>query len=186
MGVAVQQALGIGLGFNFDHMRTLEADEKPSIRRLQARAAKSAIRRVQELYDADAASKELDNIDDPEERDRRAKALREKTAIEIKYLANRLTDLVPTSYSGEFDDSERIDQFRDRRYKRTSSHEYTIDSLVDAVPFTGHSRKKSRDGQDKESKHRDPEEFDKEFMEEYLKHLDNRDPDDCDDSMILS
>ena len=170
-------------------MRPLEPDEKPSIRRLQARAAKSAIRRAQELYDADAAQKELDNIEDPGERDRMAKVLREKTATEIKYLAKRLADLVPTSYSGEFDDFG-IDQFRDSRYKRTSSHEYTIDSLVDPVSFTGMKIPRTKslvDGPDNDSKYNDStKEFDKEFMEAYLEHLENGDPDDFDEPKFLA
>ena len=191
MGVAVQQALGIGLGFNFDHSRPLEPDEKPSIRRLQARAAKSAIRRVQELYDAESASEILDQIEDPDERDRMAKALREKNEIDIKYLANRLTELVPTSYSGEFDDFGKIEQFRDtRRYKRTSSHEYTVENLVDTESLTGVKIPTNADirvdGSDKVSSNTPIEEFDDEFLESFLEHHENNDSDDSDESMVLA
>ena len=167
-------------------MRPLGPDEKPSIRRLQARAAKSAIRRVQQLHDADAARKELDRIKDPVERDRRAKAHREQNAMEIKYLAKRLTDLVPTSHSAEFDDFGRIDQLRDRRYKRTSSHEYTIERLVDDASLLGVKRNRD-DWEDGDSQKGDPvQEFDKNFTEAYLEHLENRYPDDDDESIVLA
>ncbi|CAJ1930277.1 unnamed protein product [Cylindrotheca closterium] len=187
LGVAVQQALGIGLGFNFDHSRPLEPGEKPSIRRLQARAAKSAVRRVQELYNAEAASEKLDQIEDPDERDRMAKAFREKTEIDIKYLANRLTELIPNSYSGEFDDFGEIEQFRDtRRYKRASSHEYTFENLVDTESLVGFKTPTSADirvdGSEKDSSSRNPI---KEF-ESSLDHLENKDSDDSDESMILA
>ena len=64
MGVTVQQTFGIRLGFNFDYDMPLEPGERPTLRRLQARAVKSAIRRVKELYDAEEAAVTLDKIED--------------------------------------------------------------------------------------------------------------------------
>jgi hypothetical protein len=125
--VAIQQNFGIGLGFNFDHMSKLEEGETPSVRRLQARAAKSAIRRVQELYDPEAAKKELDRILDPVQRNQKAAELREQTEVEIKYLAKRLSELVPTGTSQEFEKKSYIQQFRQTGFKKKSSHEYTLD-----------------------------------------------------------
>lgn len=174
-------------------MRPLEPDEKPSVRRLQARAAKSAIRRVQEIYDAQSAREKLDRIEDPDERNRMARALREETEIEIKYLANRLTELVPNSYSSEFDDGLlEVQQLRDtRRYKRTSSHEFTIDSLEDTATALKGVKIPNFDSRvdelDKSSSNSDLiKEFDDDFLESYLEHLENKDSDDSDESMVLA
>ena len=138
LGVAVQQTLGSGLGFNFDHDTPLKKGQTPSLRRLQARAAKSAIRRVQELYDADAAAKELAAIADPKERQARALKLRQETQQEIETLAQRLTDLVPSDNGPS---TEFKDRFLMQRYKRTqaanfvrvSSHEFRALDPIDAV-----------------------------------------------------
>lgn len=174
-------------------MRPLEPDEKPSVRRLQARAAKSAIRRVQEIYDVQSAREKLDRIEDPDERNRMARAVREETEIEVKYLANRLTKLVPNTYSSEFDDGLlEVQQLRDTRsYKRTSSHEFTIDSLEDTAAASKGVKIPSFDSRvdelDKSSSNRDLiKEFDDDFLESYLEHLQNKDSDDSDESMVLA
>lgn len=127
MGVAVQQTFGVGLGYNFDHMENLKEGEHPSLRRLQARAAKSAIRRVQELYDSEAATKELNNISDPDERGKKALDMRKRTDEEIQHLAKRLTELVPRGMSGEVAETTRIQQFRQKsKFVKSSSHEYVM------------------------------------------------------------
>jgi len=98
LGVAVWKALGIGLGFNFDHMGELEDGEDPSPRRLQARAAKSAVRRYNELYAEEQALIRKNESLDPEERDEsELAATKQRFDDEIRYLAGRLTELVPTS-----------------------------------------------------------------------------------------
>jgi hypothetical protein len=127
LGVAVQQTFGVGLGYNFNHMGNLEEGEQPSLRRLQARAAKSAIRRVQELYNSEAATKELNSISDPDERGKKALDMRKRTDEEIQHLAKRLTELVPSGMSGEFEDTTRIQQLRQKsNFVKTSSHEYVL------------------------------------------------------------
>jgi hypothetical protein len=96
LGVAVQQTFGIGLGFKFDHTAPLKEGQRPSPRRLQARAAKSAIRRVQELYDAQQENEEeSDRLHDEAKTKRRQEEIEE----EKKLLARRLTDLIPVGRS---------------------------------------------------------------------------------------
>jgi hypothetical protein len=134
MGIAIQQTFGIGLGYNFEHTKKLEGNEKPSLRRLQARAAKSAIRRVQELYDPEGARKELEKISDPKKRDKRAKELRDNPEKEVKSIAKRLGDLVPTGLSKDFDKGTHIQQYRQKQFVKTSSHEYImLDPIEDAA-----------------------------------------------------
>jgi hypothetical protein len=123
LGVAVQQTLGIGHGYNFDHTRKLEKDEQPTIRRLQARTAKSAIKRVQQIYDAEGAMDELDGISDSKERDKKALELRKRADDEIKFLAKRLSELVPRGLSDDFKETSRVQQFKQSNYVKTSSHE---------------------------------------------------------------
>lgn len=95
LGVAIQQTFGIGLSFAFDHTSPLKKGQEPSPRRLQARAAKSAIRRVQELYDAEREyEKEPNNLSD-DERERR----RGEIEAEILHLAKRLSELIPLGRS---------------------------------------------------------------------------------------
>ena len=74
----------------------LKQSELPPTLRLQARAAKSAIKRAQEIYDALGAREELGKIEDSGERDRRAAELREKADRAIQRIAKRLTELIPT------------------------------------------------------------------------------------------
>jgi hypothetical protein len=133
LGVAVQQTFGIGLGYNFDHMRKLKDGEEPSLRKLQARAAKSAIQRVQQLYDAETAMKELEGISDPKEREKKALELRKRTDDEIQCLTKKLTELVPTGLSEEFESKTRMQQYRQRNFKKTSSNEYVLVDPLDPL-----------------------------------------------------
>lgn len=95
LGVAVQQTFGIGLGYQFDHTSDLKDGERPSARRLQARAAKSAIKRAQEIFDAQAVEEELDSLSNTEERDLK-KESRRATEAELSYIASALADLIST------------------------------------------------------------------------------------------
>lgn len=101
LGVAIYKAFGIGIGYNFDHMSELQEGEEPSARRLQARAAKSALRRYNELNDAEQALiAKIDKLEDREEKDRHQKLLdKSKKAFdeEIEYLAGKLKELIPTT-----------------------------------------------------------------------------------------
>jgi hypothetical protein len=133
LGVAVYRTLGIGLGFNYDHMSALNSTETPSIRRLQARAAKSAIRRVNELYNANAAQRILGQITDPVERTKRAIAMRQEAEMEVQQLANRLADLIPID-SDLSASSLQIEQYNSGSYMHTSKHQYTLPSLQTESP----------------------------------------------------
>ena len=136
--MAVYKSLGIGLGFNFDHMSKPKEGEVPSTRRLQARAAKSAIRRAQEIYDPRVAEEKLAGISDPDERNQKAKELRRNAELEIQFLAKRLSELIPTDLSL---DDQRVQQFEVRSYTRTSTNEYVVQSptINDLLEKTGAS-----------------------------------------------
>jgi hypothetical protein len=103
LGVAVQQTFGIGLGYADGHMDPLSPKEQPSSRRLQARAAKSAIRRVQEIYDA-ALEEDFDSISDVTGHEARKAEIREREHAEIEFLTEQLVELVPQEDEGDFDD----------------------------------------------------------------------------------
>jgi hypothetical protein len=106
----------------------LEEDEQPTTRRLQARAAKSAIRRVQDIYDADKARAELATISDPVQRDKRALELQQLPADEIKQLADRLSKLIPTDCSMDRSKTASTQLYDARSFKRTSANNYVMSS----------------------------------------------------------
>lgn len=103
LGVAIQQTFGIGLGFADGHMEPLPTDSDPSPRRLQARAAKSAILRLQEIYDT-AMKIDLDSITNYNERERVKIELRRREEAEKLYLARQMTELIPLEDDGDYDD----------------------------------------------------------------------------------
>jgi hypothetical protein len=174
LGVAVQQTFGIGLGYNFDHFSELKPGEAPSTRRLQARAAKSAIRRAQEIYDSEKVQQELDSIVDPEERERKRAEIRRDSENEIQYLAKRLSDLVPTDFSMDPSRQTQVKQFVQQRrdYKRTSDHE-----IVMGPPTDKSDSLDSLLGRDRSDPLRDEE-----FLEAWLKR---QAQDDEDESVAL-
>jgi len=99
LGIAVQQTLGIGLSYDYDHGTKLKKGENPSIHRLRARAAKSAVTRYNQIKrDMDDANSTRD------ERDTKTTFTAEgsKVAVdagrrEIHYIANELLTLIPTN-----------------------------------------------------------------------------------------
>lgn len=109
-------------------MSKMKDSEKPSTRRLQARAAKSAIKRVQEIYDAESVNAELDKIPDPRERNKKAAELRRAAEEEIKLLAQRLSELVPTDLCLDTGESTKIEQYDSSSFHRTSKNEYVMPS----------------------------------------------------------
>lgn len=176
LGIALQQALGIGLGFNFDHMN--KDSEIPLTRRLQARAAKSAIKRVQELYDADKASKELDSITDPLQREIRASELRKTVDNEVAFLAERLSNLIPTDLSLPFPSDAKLYQFNNMdMYQRTSDNEFVLSTPFERSPTIENLRKSIRERSFQDvPDYLDPwanessDKTDDEFIKEWLKH----------------
>ena len=102
--------------------------ELPSTRRLQARAAKSAIKRVQEIYDTESATAELDKIADPLDRDKRATELRRAADEEIKLLAQRFSELIPTDLCLDTGGGTKIEQYDSSSFIRTSANEYVMPS----------------------------------------------------------
>jgi hypothetical protein len=137
LGVAVYRTLGIGLGFETDHMRKLNETEVPSIRRLQSRAAKSAIKRVNELYrNATTIKSASDQIADPVERQKQATIVQQDIDAEIQSLADRLANLVPNDLSSEEPDVP-IEQFvlgTPKRKAGTNQYSYIIPSLQSHSP----------------------------------------------------
>lgn len=172
LGVGIQQAFGIGLGYQFDHMSKLKDGERPSARRLQARAAKSAIRRAQQIYDAQAARDELDSIDNVEERELKKAELRRAMEAEMAYLASQLSELIPTGLLLENKDRQtKIQPFK--RYKKMSSHEIIVEG--DASSSLESLFGKTNDDEDQ---------TDEEFVEAWMKRLQSS-IDDEDDSTVL-
>lgn len=175
-------------------MRTLGNNEKPSTRRLQARAAKSAIKKAQDLYDASSAAKaELDGIADPTERNRRARELREQVEVEMKYMAQRLAELIPTGPSPEFKSSRDIQQLKQTNFKRTGSNEYVAETPI-ANDFDGENFLRDYMKETSGEAHSDtiddgaPQRGESdEFVEAYLEHLENgKDDDDGDEGTVLA
>ena len=101
LGVAVQQTLGIGFSFDYDHTTPLKPGEQPSIYRLRARAAKSAVRRVNELFDPQRADEILEDIPDKIERSKKALELRQEAQTEIDLLKQQLLELIPSNAPAE-------------------------------------------------------------------------------------
>ena len=127
--------LGIGLGFEFDHMSYLNATQTPSARRLQARAAKSAVRRAQVIRsNFTRAREELDSIADPEARERRSLQLQRQADEEIRYLASRLSELVPTDLSLGVEEADRIEQ-----YSRRNPPRYDVQLPSQGSSIRGHT-----------------------------------------------
>lgn len=103
LGVAIQQTFDIGLGFADSHMDPLPKGEHPSARRLQSRAAKSAIRRLQDIYDETKAI-DFDAITDFQEREAAKANIRHREEAEREYLAKELSELIPWEDEGPYDD----------------------------------------------------------------------------------
>lgn len=155
--------MGIGLGFNFDHMSKPKPGERLSTRRLQARAAKSAIRRVQEIYDASRASKELDRIKDPQERQRVAAEMRRKAKEEVEFIARRLSELIPMDDSPNDTGSTRMEQFADRKLKKVAPNQYMMNSPLEVSSVIDELKQQSIS-----------DDKDDEFVEAWLKQQQQR------------
>ena len=131
LGVAVYKGFGVGIGYNFDHQSELKEGKQPSVRRLQARAAKSAVRRHIELTEKEKQIEELNETLDPKDRDdhdRRIQRMKKKIDDEILYLGNRLVELVPVG-RGDLDEfgylnTTKFERKSEASYRRISSHEY--------------------------------------------------------------
>jgi hypothetical protein len=100
-----------------------------SSRRLQARAAKSAIRRINDIYNVEIATIELNKFTDPSEREKCAAMLRHRAETEVKKLARLLTDLIPTDLSWDEAESPlKIEQYQMGNYVGSSTPKYKIPS----------------------------------------------------------
>eukprot|EP00977_Amphora_coffeiformis_P003622 scaffold703_cov168-Amphora_coffeaeformis.AAC.25 len=129
VGLALYLQYEIGLGFSFDQCGDFYEENELNNRRLQARAAKSALKRAKELYSPETATKILGNIVDPLQRERKKKELRENAEKEINRIAQRLTDLVPTG----MDIEAPISEFSGPVFKRVSDNEYVVDGSIESL-----------------------------------------------------
>jgi hypothetical protein len=123
--VAAHQVLGVGLGFKFDHMKPPREGQPLSMRRLHARAAKSAIRRSNELRNPASLRDRLASCSDAQERRELAERLEREAAEEIEGIAQRLVDLVPPIF--DFDDDEmpiKIEQLIRNEFVKASPTEF--------------------------------------------------------------
>lgn len=130
LGIIVNQVLGVGLGYSFDHESDLPAGVEPSTRRLQARAAKSAIQRSQEIYNATSVRALLETIEDPAERDQTKARLRQDAEAEIQHLAKRLTELIPTDMNLDSPTTRYVVP----DFKKKSNNEYVASEPLDYSP----------------------------------------------------
>ena len=129
VGLALYLQYEIGLGFSFDQCGDFYEGDKLNNRRLQARAAKSALKRARELYSPETAKQILDSIVDPLERERKKKELRENAEKEISRIAQRLSDLVPTGIHID----APISEFSGPAFKRVSDHEYAVNGSTESL-----------------------------------------------------
>ena len=133
LGVAIYKAFGVALGFNFDHMTKLKPGQEPSPRRLQARAAKSAMRRYNELQAAEASlQSEIEALKDSEAKQKQQKrldALATEIDGEIAYIASKLKVLIPTTCTNdEFakSDAKKFTMLKPKpepKYRKVSENE---------------------------------------------------------------
>lgn len=104
LGIAVQQTFGIGLSFmdGKQHISPPEKGEQPSTRRLQARAAKSALGYVIKLNTARdlqlAQFIEQEEAKDPKAVEAKKVELDKHVRDEISRLAQRLSELIPINH----------------------------------------------------------------------------------------
>ena len=108
LGIAVQQSIGIGLSYDFDHFDSPSDGEEVSIHQLRARMAKSAVRRKRELDGS--LGKELDllhrlkentvtvaNKDIAEKETKSIEnEIRERHANDLDKMRSALLTLIPT------------------------------------------------------------------------------------------
>jgi len=95
LGIAVQQTLDLGLDFDFDHDTRLKEGEEPSLHRLRARAAKSAVRWYNSI--PDRAQEYLDSIEDLDERKTAGDELAERAGEKVESVVETLFSLIPTN-----------------------------------------------------------------------------------------
>ena len=164
----MQRTFGIGLGYQFEHMTDLKEGERPSARRLQARAAKSAIKRAQQIYNAEATRLELNAINDPVERSRRQVAMRQASDAEMAHIAAALSNLIPTDSLLDTKRQTKIQRFK-RNYKRSSSHEIIVDSPDDESSSSVNSLL---------GRTENTTQSDEEFVKEFMKRQQEEDEDD--------
>jgi hypothetical protein len=116
-------------------MTPLAPGEHVSMRRLHARAAKSAIRRATQIFDSDRINEALVGIEDTAERQKITEQLKRDAKAEITLLGQRLIELLPPFEPGEV--SRRKAQMKDSyRYVKVSDHEMLIienDNVLEAL-----------------------------------------------------
>jgi len=100
IGQALYKTFNIGLGFEFEpFLNATDAEKNPTSRHLQVKAAKSAIRRAQTLYKKGLEETFLERFqDDPEIREQKWDHFNESRKKEMTFMAERLTELIPTEF----------------------------------------------------------------------------------------
>jgi hypothetical protein len=129
LGIAIYKAFGIGIGYNFDHMSELPKGEEPSPRRLQARAAKAALVRYNELNDAEQALiAKMNENKSPSSKDQTLlDNAKKEFDREIEYLSGKLKELIPTTSTVEefgLMDAAKFQMKSEPKYRKVSPNEY--------------------------------------------------------------
>lgn len=110
------------MGFQFDHMN--DSSTLPETRRLQARAAKSAVRRVQDLYGKN--SELLKDMPDGPEKQQKATELKIQIDQEVDFFAKRLAELIPVDLALDDANATLVRQLDSSQYERVSTNEYVM------------------------------------------------------------
>lgn len=94
LGIAFQQTFGIGLSFDFDHDSLLKSGKQPSVHRLRARCAKSAIKYYHEIPNLVRLEMSSLNLASPLSKTILDKEIRRRRH-QLKLSALQLTKLIP-------------------------------------------------------------------------------------------
>jgi hypothetical protein len=153
LGIVLYRGFNVGLGLDhFIQAKRLKQGEGGS-RALQVRAVEKAVKRYNYLKDAALADDRANKDTNPPVQELRNEERDNRIAMEIRYLAERMEELVPATYDEKiFSTDEKVYRFLGRempqKYKRISNHEYRIvrgeeeDSSTDLLDPLAHTRPK--------------------------------------------
>lgn len=138
--MAIYKVFGVGIAYDFDHMSKPKDGEPITSRRMQARAAKSAVRRLQTITEAAKnAQNRAARISDPYKRNKQRLEIDEWLQNETDFLRRQLVDLIPVDNSGDFTVETSFFTPK-KRYKRISQTEMMVIEEEPEEPSPGERR----------------------------------------------
>ncbi|KAL3912995.1 MAG: hypothetical protein SGARI_000878, partial [Bacillariaceae sp.] len=139
LGIVLYRGFNIGLGLDhFAKAKELKDGEGGS-RAVQAKAVEKAIHRYNTLNTEAKEEEEAEKNMDAAEQNRLKEERDDRIDTEIRYLGERLKELVPTTFDDALvDPDERLNKFLGKyemphKFERISSHEYRI--IRDSPPM---------------------------------------------------